>query len=55
MVTHDLEYLRYASFSINMSDGVVIGQYKIGDKELEKLSVSKLGNVTSMLGNQVKV
>lgn len=55
MVTHDLEYLKYASLSINMSDGVVIGQYKIGDKELDKLSVSKRGDVASMLGNQVKV
>lgn len=43
MVTHDLEYLTFASNSLNMSDGTIIGQYKAGDVDLEKLSHSKRG------------
>lgn len=45
MVTHDLEYLKYATRSINMSDGLIIGEYKPDDEKLKKLSVSKRGNV----------
>lgn len=43
MVTHDLEYLQYASRSIKMTDGKVVGEYKAGDKQLKGLSVSKRG------------
>ncbi len=45
MVTHDLEYMKYATRSINMADGVVIGEFKQGDARLKKLSVSKRGNI----------
>lgn len=51
MVTHDLEYLSYASKSINVADGLVAGQYKANDPRLKTLSVSKRGN----LGDQVQV
>lgn len=47
MVTHDLEYLKYATRSINMADGVVVGQYDQNDSRLKKLSVSKRGNVAT--------
>jgi len=46
MVTHDLEYIKYATRSINMSDGLVIGEYKKNDKKLKKMSVSKRGNIS---------
>lgn len=45
MVTHDLEYLKYANRSINMADGIVVGQYKNGDEAMKKLVVSKRGKV----------
>ncbi len=45
MVTHDLEYLKYATRSINMADGVIIGEYKKNDPKLKKMSVSKRGNI----------
>lgn len=44
MVTHDLEYLSYATHSVNMSDGAVVGRYEANDPRLKKLSVSKRGN-----------
>jgi putative ABC transport system ATP-binding protein len=47
MVTHDLEYLSYASHSVNMSDGTVIGRYAAHDPRLRKLSVSKRGRFSS--------
>ncbi|MBP7740574.1 ABC transporter ATP-binding protein [Candidatus Woesebacteria bacterium] len=47
MVTHDLEYLKYATRSINMADGVVVGEYDQNDSRLKKLSVSKRGNVAT--------
>lgn len=43
MVTHDLEYLKYATRSLNISDGKIIGEYTANSKELKKLSVSKRG------------
>lgn len=43
MVTHDLEYLRYATKSINISDGKIIGQYGAYSEKLKSLSVSKRG------------
>ena len=45
MVTHDLEYLSYASRAVNVSDGVIIAEYKADDKKLKELSVSKRGNI----------
>lgn len=47
MVTHDLEYLKYATRSINVSDGLVATEYKANDPRLVGLSVSKRGNVGS--------
>ena len=44
MVTHDLEYLRYATRTVNIIDGKVAGQYKKGDKALQAKMVSKRGN-----------
>lgn len=46
MVTHDLEYLNSASRSINMADGVVVGQYNANDKRLKPLIVSKRGKLS---------
>lgn len=43
MVTHDLEYLKFASRSVNMVDGVVVGEYGANDKRLKDMSVSKKG------------
>lgn len=43
MVTHDLEYLSYATKAIQMSDGLVVGEYKSNDGKLKELSVSKRG------------
>ena len=45
MVTHDLEYLSYASRAVNVSDGVIVAEYKADDKKLKELSVSKRGNI----------
>lgn len=44
MVTHDLEYLNYASSSVSMSDGTIKDHYKGGDPRLKQLSISKRGN-----------
>lgn len=41
MVTHDLIFLTEATRSINMSDGLIVGEYLEGDKGLEKF---KIGN-----------
>jgi putative ABC transport system ATP-binding protein len=46
MVTHDLEYLKFASRSVNMVDGVVVGEYGANDKRLRDLSVFKRGKLT---------
>lgn len=43
MVTHDLKYLDYATRAINMLDGVVVGEYHSGDKELDKFKVGQHG------------
>lgn len=43
LVTHDLEYMSYATRSIHMTDGQVIGEYKAGDKRLKAIMVSKRG------------
>ena len=40
MVTHDLEFLPYATRSLNMSDGLIIQEYLRGDKGLDKFRVS---------------
>lgn len=47
MVTHDLEYLRFASRAIQMTDGAVVKIYDAGDPELRKHSVSKRGTMQS--------
>ncbi|MDX9739324.1 MAG: ABC transporter ATP-binding protein [Candidatus Dojkabacteria bacterium] len=39
MVTHDLIFLTHATRSINMSDGLIVGEYLEGDKGLEKFKV----------------
>jgi putative ABC transport system ATP-binding protein len=43
LVTHDLEYMTYASRSIHMTDGQVLGEYKAGDARLQQIMVSKRG------------
>lgn len=43
MVTHDLEYLKFASRSVSMSDGVIVAEYSADDKRLKGLIVSKKG------------
>lgn len=45
MVTHDLEYLKFASRAIQMTDGAVIKIFDGNDPELKKHSVSKRGVV----------
>jgi putative ABC transport system ATP-binding protein len=45
MVTHDLEYLKYASRSIQISDGEIVEEHKANAEALKKLSVSKRGNI----------
>lgn len=47
LVTHDLEYLSYATRSIHMTDGQVIGEYKAGDAKLREVMVSKRGNMVA--------
>jgi len=51
MVTHDLEYLKFASRSIRMSDGLVVGEYTANDEKLKELSTSKRGSI--QLGGHV--
>lgn len=41
MVTHDLIFLSEATRAINMSDGLIVGEYLQGDKGLDKF---KIGN-----------
>ena len=36
MVTHDLMFLPYATRSLQMVDGLIVQEYKRGDKGLEK-------------------
>lgn len=55
MVTHDLEYLSFATSSINMSDGSVIGHYKAGDVNLKKLSHSKRGRTRQEIASIPKL
>lgn len=45
MVTHDLEYLKFASKSIQMSDGAIVATHHANDPALKKLSISKRGAV----------
>lgn len=52
MVTHDLEYLKFASKSVSISDGLVTGEYKPNDPRLKPLSLSKRGTVNSDQGNK---
>lgn len=47
MVTHDLEYLKYASRSIQISDGEIVQEHKANSETLKKLAVSKRGNIDS--------
>jgi putative ABC transport system ATP-binding protein len=47
MVTHDLEYLKYASRSIQISDGEIVQEHRANSETLKKLSVSKRGNIDS--------
>ncbi|MFZ1721747.1 MAG: ABC transporter ATP-binding protein [Microgenomates group bacterium] len=49
MVTHDLEYLSYATRSINVADGLVAQEYKENDDRLKAISVSKRGNLNDNL------
>jgi len=39
LVTHDLKFLDYATRSVNMSDGIIVGEYLRGDKALEKFKI----------------
>jgi putative ABC transport system ATP-binding protein len=39
MVTHDLKFLSYATRSINLSDGQIVGEYDKGDQKLEQFKV----------------
>ncbi len=47
MVTHDLEYLKYASRSIQIADGEVVTEHLANSASLRKLAVSKRGNIDS--------
>ncbi len=41
MVTHDLGFLTYATRSLNMSDGLIVKEYKRGDKELDQFKFAQ--------------
>jgi len=47
MVTHDLEYLKYASRAIQIADGEIVAEHLANSKSLKKLSVSKRGKIDS--------
>ncbi|NMA29644.1 MAG: ABC transporter ATP-binding protein [Candidatus Pacebacteria bacterium] len=47
MVTHDLEYLKYASRSIQISDGELLAEHQANAESLKKLAISKRGNIDS--------
>ena len=49
MVTHDLQYLSYASCSINVSDGLIVGEYKRNDPKLKDKIVSKKSNLPTKI------
>lgn len=44
MVTHDLEYLTYATRAVRMLDGKVVSEYDDQDEVLKSMSVSKKRN-----------
>lgn len=44
MVTHDLNFLSHATRVINMSDGLIVGEYLRGDKGLDKFKIGKTGD-----------
>lgn len=39
MVTHELKFLTYATRSLNMVDGLIVGEYLRGDKALDKFKI----------------
>ncbi len=41
MVTHDLEFLIYATKCLNMSDGLIVAEYKKGDRDLDKFKLGR--------------
>ncbi|MBP6933448.1 ABC transporter ATP-binding protein [Candidatus Woesebacteria bacterium] len=47
MVTHDLEYLKYASRSMQIVDGELVAEHQANAESLRKLSISKRGNIDS--------
>ncbi len=47
MVTHDLEYLKYASHSIQIVDGELVAEYQANSESLKKIAVSKRGHIDS--------
>lgn len=51
MVTHDLEYITYATRAIHMSDGVVKGEYSAEDGKLKEFMHSKKGSVMKTVTN----
>jgi len=51
MVTHDLEYLKYATRAVNIIDGKIAGEYKEGDKELDGKMISKRGHVSATVSS----
>ena len=52
MVTHDLEYITYASRAVNIVDGKLVGDYSAKDRALKKFIVSKKGNNHNLHGDQ---
>jgi len=49
MVTHDLEYLKYASRSVQIADGEVVAEHQANSDSLKKLAISKRGNIDSSI------
>lgn len=43
LVTHDLEYLKYATRSLRMADGLIVDEYLANDSKLTNFMISKRG------------
>jgi putative ABC transport system ATP-binding protein len=53
MVTHDLEYMKYANRVIHMIDGVIVEEYNEKNKaNLKKYMISKRGSAGKDMGEQ---
>lgn len=54
MVTHDLEYLKYASRSIQIADGELVAEHQANSESLRQLSISKRGHIDSSKNSEMQ-